>query len=427
MEKQAIVRSTVDGSIALDATRPVPAAAPVQAKAAVRLLFVDNIRVFLTILVILHHLMITYAGTGRWYYNEGGADAFTGYAGGWFCSINQAYFMSLFLLISAYFVPGSYDRKGAGRFLKDRLIRLGIPLAVFSWVLHPLFVYGGLVLAYDLRMSLWRFITTEYFTTYGQPVIGAGPLWFVEVLLIFSLVYVLWRLVFRARPPVPAPAAQAQGQTAKSGVETRFPGNGSIALFALLLGVAGFLVRLVFPMDEYLFQPLNLQLGFFAQYIALFIVGLIAYRRNWLLSLPDKTGRLWLGIAALFILLGVGMQWAMATTVMSGALKNGGWHWESLTYALWESFLCMSMCIGLIYAFRHYLNRRGKLAEFLVPNAYTAYIIHALVITTVALIASDLLPIYPLLKWMVVALVSVPLCFGLSSLIRKIPYTDRVL
>ena len=35
--------------------------------------------------------------------------------GGWFCAVNQAYFMGLFLLISAYFVPGSYDRKGAGR------------------------------------------------------------------------------------------------------------------------------------------------------------------------------------------------------------------------------------------------------------------------------------------------------------------------
>jgi hypothetical protein len=43
------------------------------------------------------------------------------------------------------------------------------------------------------------------------------------------------------------------------------------------------------------------------------------------------------------------------------------------------------------------------------------------------LIAGDLLPIYPLLKWVVLSLVSVPLCFGLSSLIRKIPYTDRVL
>ena len=401
-------------SVSLERTKAQPVAAATRSAVGSRLLFVDNIRVFLTILVILHHLMITYSGTGRWYYNEGGADALTGFAGGLFCSINQAYFMGLFLLISAYFVPGSYDHKGAGRFLKDRLIRLGIPLAVFSWVLHPLFVYGGLVLAADLRMSFWHFIATEYFTTYGQPVFGAGPLWFVETLLIFSLLYVLWRLVVRSRP-------------ADSELEARFPGNGAIALFALLLGVAGFLVRLVFPVDGTTFKPMNLQLGFFAQYIVLFIVGLIAYRRNWLLSLPDKTGRLWLGIAALFILLGFGLQLAMVSGAMPSALFKGGWHWQSLAYALWESFLCMSMCIGVIYVFRRYLISRGKLAGFLVPNAYTAYIIHALVITSVAFVARDLLPLYPLLKWFVVALVSVPLCFGLSSLIRKIPYTDRVL
>ena len=89
--------------------------------------------------------------------------------------------------------------------------------------------------------------------------------------------------------------------------------------------------------------------------------------------------------------------------------------------------MCMSMCIGLVYAFRRYLNRRGKLAGFLVPNAYTAYIIHGPVITTLAFVARDLLPLYPLLKWFVVALVVVPLCFALSSFIRKLPYADRVL
>ncbi len=43
------------------------------------------------------------------------------------------------------------------------------------------------------------------------------------------------------------------------------------------------------------FSLLNLQFPFFifAQYIALFVVGLIAYRRNWLLSLPEATGKLW--------------------------------------------------------------------------------------------------------------------------------------
>ncbi len=220
MEKPVIARSALDGSMALDASRPVPAAAAVQTKATVRLLFVDNIRVFLTILVLLHHLMVTYAGTGDWYYTEGKQDFVTNTLGGWFCATNQAYFMGLFLLISAYFVPGSYDRKGAGRFLKDRLIRLGIPLAVFSWVLNPLFVY--VFYFQDIRKPFWRYFPAEYFKDNAW--IGEGPLWFVEVLLFFSLVYVLWRLLTRSRPPEPP-------------VETAFPGNGSIALFALLLGV----------------------------------------------------------------------------------------------------------------------------------------------------------------------------------------------
>ena len=45
-----------------------------QTGAASRLFFVDNLRVYLTILVVLHHLMITYAGTGSWYYTEGRED-----------------------------------------------------------------------------------------------------------------------------------------------------------------------------------------------------------------------------------------------------------------------------------------------------------------------------------------------------------------
>jgi len=392
------------------ASRPTPAASDVQSKATSRLLFVDNIRVFLTILVLLHHLMIIYAGTGGFYYKEGRQDFITSAFGGWFCQVNQAYFMGLFLLISAYFVPGSYDRKGAGRFLKDRLIRLGIPVALYSWIIRPLLAYLDPVRFPVSRPPFWSFITGNYLK--NEAVFGAGPLWFIETLLIFSLVYVLWGLLARTRPAEPA-------------VESWFPSSGSIALFALLLGVAGFLVRLWLPAG-WNFVPLNLQFPFFVLYIALFVVGLIAYRRNWLLSLPDRVGRLWLGIAGLIILL----FWPLM--LGGGALDEGldpfrgGWHWQALAYALWESFLCLGMCIGLIYVFHRYANRQGRLARFLSRNAYTAYLIHEVVIITLAYAVRDV-ALYPLLKWGLVALVAVPLCFGLSSLIRKLPYTDRVL
>ncbi len=395
----------------MDASRPLPAPARAQPVAAGRLLFVDNIRVFLTVLVLLHHLMITYAHTGGWPYLEGTPDFVTKAFGAWLCSVDQAYFMGLFLLISAYFVPGSYDRKGPGRFLRDRLIRLGIPLAVFSWVISPLFVYA--LYPQNQRLPFFGFFPVEYFR--NGPLLGAGPLWFVETLLIFSLVYVGWRLLAPARSPMQA----------RSAAEAQFPSNIVIAAFVLLLAAASFLVRLVFAMDSYTFQPLNLQIPFFAQYIALFVVGLVAYRRNWLIGLPDAVGRRWLWAGGVLVLLWPVLAIALKAPQDDTPIK-GGWHWQAAAYALWEAAMCVSACIGLVYAFRRYLNGRGRLAGLLVPNAYTAYVIHAPVIVAVAL-AFRYVALYPLLKWGVVALVAVPLCFALSILVRRLPYADHVL
>jgi len=383
-------------------------AAEAQPKAVGRLFFIDSIRVFLTILVLLHHLMITYAHSGDWVYMEGQPDFATSAIGSWFCAINQAYFMGLFLLISAYFVPGSYDRKGAWHFFKDRLIRLGIPLALYSWVIHPLFVY--LFFYKDIQKPFWQYFPKQYFES--GTLIGHGPLWFVEILLIFSLVYVLWRMLTASRP-------------ASVNMETSFPRNGTIAVFALLLGVAGFLVRLVFAMDSYTFAPLNLQFPFFAQYIALFIVGLIAYRRNWLLGLPDKTGRFWVRLSVLLILLWPPLVIACGA-IEDDSLLKGGLHWQALAYALWEAFTCVGMCISVVYIFRRSFNVMGKTASFLVPNAYAAYIIHAPIISFLAVWARNI-TLYPLLKWAIMAPIAIAICFALSHLIRMIPFTRRVL
>lgn len=391
--------------------RSIPAAAGATAKAATRMFFVDNIRVLLTVLVLLHHLMITYAGSGGWYYKEGLQDFPTTAFGAWFCATDQAFFMGLFLLISAYFVPGSYDRKGAWQFFKDRLIRLGIPLAIYSWVLNPILIY--VFLGGGSGRSFWDYYTRVYFSR-GE-LLGQGPTWFIETLLIFSLVYVGWRAIRRHEPATaPAPAK-----------EYPFPSNRTIALFALLLAVLAFLVRLVFIVDEYNFAPLNLQLAYFAQYIALFVVGLVAYRRNWLMALPDATGRLWLRVAVFCAL----VWWPFV--LASGAADDimpfkGGLHWQSFATAAWESFTCVAISISLIYLFRRYLNRQGSVATFLSRNAYTAYLIHPLVLVPVALALQSVM-LYPLLKWVVVGMVVVPLCFALGQLIRKLPYTERVL
>ncbi len=390
--------------------RSIPVVAEAQAPAAGRLLFVDNLRVFLTILVILFHLMITYAGTGSWYYTEGREDLITGAIGAWFLTVTQAYFMGLFLLISAHFVPGSYDRKGAVRFLKDRFIRLGIPVALYSWIVRPVLAYLDPIRFPVSRPPFWSYVTGTYFRQ--QPVLGAGPLWFIEALLIFSVLYVLWRSLI-------------WGRAGKPVADSRLPDDRWIALFAIVLGVPAFLLRIWLPLG-WNFVPLNLQFPFFVQYIALFIVGLIAYRRNWLLNLPERTGRFWLRVALVSVLL----FWPLA--LGGGALQHGldpfrgGLHWQALAYALWESLLGVSMCIGLVYVFRRYRGQQGRLAHFLSRNAYTAFLIHEVVIVAIAYAVRNV-AIYPLVKWALVALVAVPLCFALSAPLRRLPYTDRIL
>jgi len=385
------------------------AVADVQPIAAARHLFVDNLRIYLTILVILHHLIIIYSCAGGWIYKEGRQDVITDALGSWFTAVNHSYFMGLFLLVAAYFVPGSYDRKGAARFLKDRLIRLGIPLAVYSWIIRPLLLYGGQSGFGDLSLSFVEWYTRQYFRDYG--LIGGGPLWFISALLLFSLVYAIVRMLLPARPKKPA-------------LETGFPSDGAIALLALGIAVASFIVRLWFPSD-WVYSPLNFQLADFPQYIALFILGPVAYRRNWLISMPQAVGRRWLRIAIGMVVL------YPAVGILSGALTDdtpfkGGWHWQAMATAILQSFICLSMVIGLIYLFHRYLDRQNPLAGFLSRNAYTAYLIHEPVITFAALLAMGLM-LYPLLKFVLMALITVPLVFGLSSLIRRLPYAERVL
>jgi glucan biosynthesis protein C len=402
MTTQAIPQTT-------EALAAPKAAAVAAAKTTSRFLYIDNVRAFLTILVLLHHIMIIYAGSGGWIYHEGRQDTATEIIGNIFCTINQAYFMDLFMLISAYFVPGAFDRKGAARFWKDRLARLGIPLALYSWVVNPLFFYWYFYTAQGLRTSFLDFFPRQYFG-YGY-YIGQGPMWFVEVLLLFTLVYAVGRWLLRSRPAVQP-------------VQGTFPSNRKLALFALLMGLAGFIMRLEFPLD-WNFTPLNFQLPFFAQYIFMFAAGLLAYRRGWLESLPDAAGHFWLKITGLV------MAMYVPGALLGGALESdlpfkGGWHWQSLYFTVWEAFLCVGMSISMLYLFRRYANRQGHFSAFLSRNAYGAYIVQAPVITAVAL-AMYALPYHPLLKFVMAALVAVPLCFGISRLLRLLPSADRVL
>jgi len=370
-----------------------------------RLLYIDNLRVLLTILVILLHLSIGYGAPGDWYYNEEGqVGTISSIVMTLFVALNQAFFMGFFFMLSSYFSPGSLDRKGARLFLMDRLKRLGIPILFYALVLNPLIEYA-LAVFYGYEGNFWQALREGYLDS-----IGVGPTWFIEALLLFAVLYVLWR---RIKPSVPV---RAEGSV---------PGNRTIALFAVGLGLVTFGVRIWLPVGWWL-EPVHFQLAHFPQYIALYILGILAYQRSWFSALTNRQGRTWLWVTIGLIIL------FPVIFVAGGALQGnldpfiGGWHWQSLAYSVWEQLMCLAVVVTLLVWYRNRFNQQGKLGRAMSGAAYGTYIIHAPVITLLALALSGI-KLDLTLKFVLVAPVAVAASFMVGYLVKKLPLARDIL
>lgn len=118
------------------------------------------------------------------------------------------------------------------------------------------------------------------------------------------------------------------------------PGNVAIAVFALVIGLNTFVVRIWLPVG-WLFEPWGLQFPHFAQYIGLFLVGTNAYWRGWQSAVSEDVtrGRLWSRVIVFLIILAPILFVAGGGSEGSTADFRGGIRWQALTYALWEQFL----------------------------------------------------------------------------------------
>ncbi len=379
-----------------------------------RLQFIDNIRWALIVLVIFHHSAVTYGHIGSWYYNQDPVPGVgTTLILATFLAFNQAYFMGFLFLIAGYFVAPAFDRKGFNTFMRDRAIRLGLPSLFFMLVIHPLTVYWLLRDLYQhSRPSLWQ--AYPAFITSGRVLSASGPMWFALALLLFCVIYALWRLI-ASKPADASVNARAP-----------LPSHRHVIALAICLAVTGFLVKVVEPVGA---TVLNMQLGNFPQYIALFAVGTAAYRNNWLLRIPYRFGLYWMGLA-----LTAGLALWVLVILSSGVMKGepptrmfGGWHWQSALYCIWESLVCLGMSLGVLVLFRDKLRVPPLLAGFMTRNAFAAYMFHTPLLVAVTL-ALRPLPAPHLVKFALAGLVTVPITFLSSEFVfRRIPLLKEIL
>ncbi|MFN8495370.1 MAG: acyltransferase family protein [Caldilineaceae bacterium] len=373
-----------------------------QAQAKTRMAYLDNLRIYLTILVILHHAAIAYGGAGDWPVKDPAVDKVSPMLLAIFNAVNQAYFMSAFFLLAGYFTPRALANKGVKQFINDRLLRLGVPLLLYT----------------TLVVNLNKLLLDVYYRKVAyQPFIGysAGHLWFVQALLLFAGIYVVYWVI-----------AKPGGARTKAAISpSAFPSDGHLLGWIGGLALLTFVVRLRFPVGVWLWE---MQLGHFVHYVFAFGAGILAYHHDWLNQLTGAQARRW-GISAcaavpLFVIL-VGLAGALDNGANVAKLL-GGWHWEALAFALWEAWLMIALIVFLLYLLRAKFNTAGPLTRMMAANAYTVYLIHqtVLIALNIALLST---PIPTIVKFFLASAMTILVCFGLSGLIRRIPGAERVL
>ena len=333
-----------------------------------RLYYLDTLKVMLTILVVFHHAAEAYSPYSAWVYKPSNKDEMMPLI--WhFNSVNAAFFMGLFFFIAGYFVPRSYDKQGIWLYVKKKLLRLGIPVVLVT-----------------------------AFLTYATGQLEVGHLWYVESLLLFCLVYALVR---RFVSPIQV----------KSNVSL-----GGLLAVALVMGVGGHLIRQVSPQDNWMWVLgfIHIEPAHYLQYVIMFVLGVLAYRGQWLTKMKNSTGT---------VSLLIGSALAIGDYVRNdGAWNNFVYQW----FGIYESLLCVFFSVGLLWLFREFVNGTNAFQNWCSQQAYGAYIVHLFVLLAVQN-ATDSIMLPGIVKFFIIGIVASIISFVITYLLRLIPGVKKIL
>ncbi|MHA2222973.1 MAG: acyltransferase family protein, partial [Candidatus Thorarchaeota archaeon] len=377
-----------------------------------RLIFLDNLKIFFVILVIFTHVMVTYGGQGSWYYyatlNESNpTDIFTIitlYMIAGFAGIFMASIMGLFFLMGGYFSPKSLERKGASSFWKERILRLGIPVLLYVFIINPVFYYllGSIgIQPWSSTLPSGSFV--EYYVSNFQslPIFANfittfAITWFLVVLLIFTAIYTIWTRI-----------TKIDSIKRRIPEELPIPKFIYLLLLAIGLGILAFLVRLAYPVEQW---PLGLPVAYMIQYFMMFSVGVVAIRYNWIDQMRRHHVKVWAITIFAVVMLYFTYFFVFVGVESDYTLFFGGPNLEALVFALVDNIICMGMIFVLIKLFYAKINTQGPMLKSMADNSFAVYLFHPFVVIPISLgIASVVLS--PLIKMAIVVPVSVILCY----------------
>ena len=373
--------------------------------------YLDNLKVILVAAVIVGHAVAGYADADFWPYAEMNEVTLSPVTQTLLYAVVAPATLVLvptLFLVAGLLTPGSMDRKGAGRFARDRLVRLGLPFALYVLLLQPLFMYPVHPPG-ETQASYW-----DEFIGGGDQTLDTGPLWFVGVLLLFSLGYAGWVRLSRGQP-------SRRGTPRRDDIRAGRLGALTVAVVATT-----YLIRLAVPFGGS--NPgISLNAWEWPACLAVFVIGIAGSRRGWLTAVPDRLARQ-CRTATVVSLVGFALFVAVAGPL--GVVEDdlwGGPSWPPLVFATLECTLAVWAPIWLLGVAQRRLDRSFTWSRpAVIRSAYGAFVLQVVFLIGLAM-ALRPLPAPAEVKALLVATGSVAGCFGLAwLLISRVPGMSRI-
>jgi hypothetical protein len=377
-------------------------------KAKARNLSLDRARTFLTLVVLLHHAVIPYT-----YFGHTDPASWAGFDV--VVLATDSFFMAMFFFLSGLFTWPGIARKAPSVFLRDRLLRLGLPFAIAAFTVIPL-AYYAIALRHDPGLSFtafwWKTITVGPWPS--------GPIWFVWVLLAFDLTA---SLLYRVSAHLVDP-----------GNRVSLRGFDQPAVFWLLLVVVttiAYVPALLYFGGSKWFElgPFSVQASRILLYFAYFFIGVSVGAANFDRGILSAGGQLpkqrWLWVLA--TLIPYCLMWVMIY-IKREVLGNPDPqpHWYQAIYGTFFVLFSGSILLAVLAFFLHQKSPGPNLLDRMQADAYGIFLVH-----------------YPIALWIQYALfdyswpaivkatigfvLTVILSWGLTAALRKIPGASHVL
>jgi Acyltransferase family len=368
----------------------------------------DRARTFLTLVVVLHHSVIPYT-----HFGHTDPKSWIGFD----CIVlaTDSFFMAMFFFLSGLFVWPGIARKAPQIFLRDRLLRLGLPFVIAALTIIPIAYYAlELQQHHEITFAAfwWKTITVGPWPS--------GPIWFIWVLLAFDLTA---SLLYRVSPTLVDPINRLS-----------LKGFDRPAVFWLFLVAAtatGYIPLLIYYGVNHWFQfgPFSVQASRVLLYAFYFFIGAGVGAANFGRGVLSEDGALpsgrwrWLIVT----LIPYCLMWVMIyikREILGNPPELPDWY--QLFYGSFFVLFSASILFAILAFFLHSKAPGPTLLDRMQADAYGMFLVHYPIVLWLQYWMFD--ADWPaIVKAAIAFVLTVILSWAATAALRRIPGASHVL